>query len=502
MLPQFVISIIAVLVVVAIAAFGFTTRGYFVHLALVFAPILVFLVNSPSTWLILVLGLSKSGLVFPGLPQGLQVVHVLMAGLLGLLLARMSIEKGIAARRGLSDFFLLLFLAVIFMTAYVRGFGLRAMGGDTWGGMAYVKILVTGGFLFLTRAMVLSERQFKKALFMMLGFATLPALAQIVFLASGGKIYHQYMFIEAYVGTLLVALDATLGGGPVRYHMLAGIANTVFMVGMILLAGRNFLSKAMIAFIILVTFVLTGMSGFRGQILYLLFMLVMIGTMLGGRFNFRRLVAVGALALLALLPLYLISSSLPAAMQRAISWLPGIDIRFDVRAEAMISTMSRMRIWEMAWMEVPRYLWIGKGFAVNPGDLMTMAARSDWALNAFLSHNYHSGPLSLLLDTGVFGVLAGVLFMVFSTIEMIRRLPEVQDHPLLQRAFIFFLAQHIYAVISYYVIFGDVRESFPAMFINLTIMHMLLNSARDSDRRARLALDQAAAAPKVPILKP
>ncbi len=42
MIPQFVISTIAVIIVVLIATYGFTTRGYFVHLVLVAATFLVY----------------------------------------------------------------------------------------------------------------------------------------------------------------------------------------------------------------------------------------------------------------------------------------------------------------------------------------------------------------------------------------------------------------------------------------------------------------------------
>lgn len=479
MIPQFVISTIAVIVVVLIAAYGFTTRGYFVHLVLVAAPFLVYLVNHPAVWLMVVLALSRSGLIFPGLPQGLQVVHVLMAGLVALLLARLGIDKFHARpRRGAHDVFLLAFLGVILLTAYVRGFGIRALGDDNWGGMSYIKLFVTGAFLFMSPMLALTERQFKKALYFMLVFSLLPAIAQIIFLFSGGSIYHQYMFVEAYVGGLLSSLDAIERGGTVRLHMMGQVASMLLMIGSILLTRATLLSRLAFALVVILSLALAALSGFRASLVYIGAVLLMLLVMSDGRIRIQRAVPLMLAALIFLPIAYLAAPVLPASVQRTFSILPGIDIPFHIRYEAMMSTLTRVQVWEMAWNEIPRYFWIGKGFTVNPADLMSPTVRANWVLSAFLGHNYHSGPISLLLDTGVFGLLFGTLFLITSSVFFLRRIGETEGHPLLQRAYVFLLAHHLYSAVSYYVIFGDVRESFPAIFVNAAILQAILSSVR------------------------
>lgn len=479
MIPQFVISTIAVIIVVLIAAYGFTTRGYFVHLVLVSAPFLVYLVNHPAVWLMVVVALSRSGLIFPGLPQGLQVVHVLMAGLVALLLARLGIDKFHARpRRGAHDFFLLAFLGVILLTAYVRGFGIRALGDANWGGMSYIKLLVAGAFLFLSPMLTLTERQFKKALYFMLVFSLLPAIAQIIFLLSGGSVYHQYMFVEAYVGGLLSSLEALERGGAVRLHMMGHVASTMLMIGSILLSRATLVSRAAFAVVVVLSLAFAALSGFRASLVYIGAVLLMLQVMGDGHIRIRRALPLLLAGLLFLPVAYLAAPVLPAAVQRTFSILPGIDIPYHIRYEAMMSTLTRMQVWEMALDEIPRYLFIGKGFTVNPADLLSPSVRANWVLSAFLGHNYHSGPISLLLDTGIFGFLFGTLFLISSSMFFLRRIGETKGHPLMQRAYVFLLAHHLYSVVSYYVIFGDVRESFPALFVNATMLHAILASVR------------------------
>lgn len=480
MLPQVIISAIAVVIVVAIAAYGFTTRGYFVHLALVSAPVLVYLVSHPAVWMMWVLALSKSGLIFPGLPQGLQVLHVLMAGLVALLIARIAIEKGTTVRRGPSDLILVLFLAVILLTAYVRGFGIRALGDDMWGGMSYVRLFVTGGFLLTAKSLSLTETQLRRALYLMLAFSVLPAVAQVLFLASRGNIYHQYMFIEAYVGGLLESLDALEAGRTVRFQMFGNVAGTIVMIAAVLLNRDRLLSRVAFLGLLLLSLALAALSGFRGQIIYILAMIGFLTVLGEGRIRWKRLIPLALAGLLAVPVLYVSAPYLPGSMQRAFSWLPYLDIPWAVRFEASMSTHTRMQVWDMAWNEVPRYLWIGKGFTVNPMDMLSPTVRANWVLNSFLSHNYHSGPLSLLLDTGLPGFILGTLFMIATSLEMLRRLPHVKGNPLFERAYVFLLAHHLYHVFAFYAIFGDVRESFPQFFINLTIMFAILNAAREA----------------------
>ncbi|MCS6771922.1 MAG: O-antigen ligase family protein [Kiritimatiellae bacterium] len=478
MLPQAILSIVAVAIVVAIAAYGFSTRGYLVHLALVLAPLVVFLVGRPDLWLALVIGIVHSQLIIPGLPTGLHVAHILMAGLLATLIARGSIRKELARKRTWSDLFLLMFLGVLAMTAYVRGFGFRAFGAESWGGMSYLKLFITGGLLLAAKSISLSEHLLRRALYMMLAFSLLPAVAQVVFLLSGGQIYHQYLFIEPYIGGLIQSLEALDTGGAARFHALGGVSASLLMITFILVDRSTPASKLLFGLLIAASAIMAGLSGFRARLLYVVAMLFTVGMIEGDRIRWGRFWFGIAILIISIAGLYVAAPNLPSSIQRAISWLPNINIPFVIKLEANLSTTTRLLVWELAWNEVPQYLLIGKGFTINPNELFSPSVRSDWVLSSFVGHNYHSGPLSLLLDTGLFGFLFGSLFMVLTCVEMFRSRRLLIGGGVARRAYLFLLANHIFGVLSYYLIFGDVRESFPAMFVNLMMMHAILNSNR------------------------
>ncbi|MCX8013453.1 MAG: O-antigen ligase family protein, partial [Rectinema sp.] len=359
-------------------------------------------------------------------------------------------------------------------TAYIRGFGFRAFGAESWGGMSYLKLIIMGIFLIASKSLFLDERVLRRALFLMLTLSTLPAFAQILFLASGGNIVQQYLFIEAYIGGLLSSLQAVQTGGAVRLHALGDVVGSIMMIAAILLDRSRPLHRIALVPISLIIFFLAALTGFRGHILYIIIMALFLYVFSQGRIRIGRLVPASAGIVATLFAAYLLAPMLPSAMQRALSWIPGIEIPLYIKLEAQMSIINRLELWRMAWEDVPRFLWIGKGFTVNPSDLYSPSVRNDWILYSYLSHNFHNGPLSLLVCTGLFGFLFATLFMITSSVEMIRQYKLVKGAGLMERAYTFFLANHLYQVFAFFAIFGDTRESLPPMFINLAIMHLSL----------------------------
>ncbi len=478
MIPQALIPLIGVLVVVFIAFYGFKSGGYLVHIGLMATPFLIYLVNNPSAWLVAILALIDSKLIFPGIPQGLNVVHVMMAGFVALIVARNIINKPESHPHDAADRFLIAFMVVLAVTAATRGLGIRALGGESWGGMGYIKLWLAGSFVLASRYVTLSNRQLRVSIILMVLLGLLPVFAQFLFMVSRGAVYQQYMFIEAYVGGLLDSLNAAESGrGVVRYHMLSGLSSTALMMGIVLIPGVTAMQRLGIGATVLGAFVMAGLSGFRGAILLLVGTVVLVLLIQSKSNKLPRLAGFFFLLFACLVITYPFIEHLPSSIQRTLSWLPGANVPLDIKIEAMNSVTTRTRVWEMAWAEVPRYLWIGKGFTLNPLDLLSVTVRQDWVLSAFLGHNYHSGPLTLLLDTGIFGFITGSGFMIASCISAYRRLRYVDSDPFLRRFYIFLLAQYIYSVPAYFFIFGDVRESFVTMFIRYAFMGVIVNSS-------------------------
>jgi hypothetical protein len=83
------------------------------------------------------------------------------------------------------------------------------------------------------------------------------------------------------------------------------------------------------------------------------------------------------------------------------------------------STDWRMEMWRTIIPDVPKYLWIGKGYAIDPKDLyfaqQNISVRTYAPFEtALVAGDYHNGPLSLIIPFGVWGVLAFLWFSIAS----------------------------------------------------------------------------------------
>jgi hypothetical protein len=112
------------------------------------------------------------------------------------------------------------------------------------------------------------------------------------------------------------------------------------------------------------------------------------------------------------------AEKLPRSVQRAVSFLP---VRVDpvVKQEAQGSVQWRLEMWEVLRKEIPTYLLLGKGYAIDPTALEFSAfnARRGYTMQAewaVLTGEYHNGPLSVLIPLGLGGAVTFGWFLVVS----------------------------------------------------------------------------------------
>ena len=116
-----------------------------------------------------------------------------------------------------------------------------------------------------------------------------------------------------------------------------------------------------------------------------------------------------------------------------------------------------MRMWNMVIDQVPQYLWLGKGYGGRSSDMgllkesMRRGYISDFE-GAYIAGDYHSGPLSLLLPLGVFGVALFLWFLGASTLALYRNYRY--GPPELRRVNTFLLAYFLAQTVFFLVIFG------------------------------------------------
>jgi hypothetical protein len=220
---------------------------------------------------------------------------------------------------------------------------------------------------------------------------------------------------------------------------------------------------------------LATMTGFRGQTMGLMFVVFvwLIYDSKNRKQTFFALLGIGFvgwLAAIALLP------NLPESTQRSLSFLPLAKERIAdplLLRSAQASIDWRVEVWKVAWANVPRYLLVGRGltFAVTGWSWLQGSAYASTDFN-YANHNYHSGPLSLLVDYGLPGFICGTGFMITIVVQAWRGVKRfcAGRNDLPSRYYVFLTVQLTWAVVAYFFIFGHASESIPVMVLSAALL--------------------------------
>jgi hypothetical protein len=482
---------------VALGVAGYVLESPLVHVAVVLFPLGIFFIRRPDWVLIFALVALQGQLLVPGLPRGIGLSFLLMAGFVVIVIARLAILKTPPARSSrLTLLAVLGLLVVLAATAWQRGFGLRSMDGGAIGGAQYVKVGLAAVFVLFASHVTLRPRQWKIAIVLMVAASFLPLVAQLLFVVSGGRLEIQYLVIQPYVYGLLESLDASQGGDRIfRLQMLSPVATNICLATLALIPATGWRRPLWWGFLGL-ALGCAALSGFRTAVVYVAMITLLFILRTQGWRALRPMIPLAVLALVAIVVTAPFADRLPYAIQRAFSWLPFVHISPLVRLDAETSTSWRLDLWRYALTEVRNYWLLGRGLTIDLGDAYSYALWRDPIAYQFAMHNYHNGPLWMLLDLGAFGLAAGAGFLLASAREVIVRRAVCAD-PFLDRVIALYEAVTIYGVVSFFFIFGDASTLANAC-LNLAILRSLRATAR---RAAATPAPSAAAAAEETALR-
>lgn len=238
-----------------------------------------------------------------------------------------------------------------------------------------------------------------------------------------------------------------------------------------------------------VLFYMLGRYGFRGMLYggrpwrLVLFLVFFAGSMIGG-YRSLTLLAVFLFAIqfyleglhrTSLLPLMLIgmvtvfalslpfSTRLPYSFQRALSIL-GMPVSAEVELDTSTSNEWRLRMWKQVAPQWQEYLFRGKGYGINTRDAMLSLSddRSHRSLDntgsAQLAQEYHSGPLSVIIPLGIWGVLT-VLWFWFAGFRLLLANYR-HGAPELKTVNTMLLAFFVAKIIHFLLVFGALHWDF------------------------------------------
>jgi hypothetical protein len=364
--------------------------------------------------LILSFGMPVTLFFLPGRPS---LFLAMVAASLTISVAERILDRN---QRGLSvpsvRWSLLAFLAVVYVTAKLTGgFGLRSMGSDVYGGKKYIFLIIGILTFFAVAARPIPKKQ-----------ANLYITLYFVggFLSVIGDLFPLVPSPLRFIYLVIPPINASggdMGGVILGQTRLAGVAGAAAALFYWMLARHGFRGNFLTGKIwrpltVGVAFCLIFLGGFRSAV---------IGAVLvaGLIFFLEKLHRTGAILVVLmggvlggalLVPL---APHLPSTFQRARAFLP-LDISTTARMDAEDSTQWRINMWTALLPQVPKYLLLGKGYAFSQetfNESMGQDAMFHSAIDAAdnplaLSSDFHSGPLSVVLPMGIWGVLVWLWF--------------------------------------------------------------------------------------------
>jgi hypothetical protein len=372
----------------------------------------------------------------------------------------------------------LLFLAaVVVLTAKIRGgVGLKALGSGSYGGKHYVEVLGTiiGYFALTSQPISIFKSARTVKWFFLSGLSY--GLANLIY-ALGPTLYILYYFISPDFAASQAAAD--FGAGVVkRFAGLAPSATALFCFILARWGIRGVFEWDKPWRLLLLIAAMAGclFSGFRGGIAFLCALLV-VQFFIEGLWRTSLLpVFVGA-GILCMAPVLLFANKMPFAVQRALAVLPAVDINPNVRTETIGSTEWRLEMWRTVWPEVPKYLLVGKGYAIDPTDLYLASEAGRRGLlpdysESLTAGDYHSGPLSVLIPFGAGGTIA-FLWLLGAGIKVLycnRRYGDARLKLINDFFFTYFLAECLF----FLFVFGDLKSQL-CLFVGILGLSVSLN---------------------------
>ena len=319
------------------------------------------------------------------------------------------------------------FCVVLVILMKYQGVGFsRLMGASKSGARQYVENIICFIFPVLFAMIDMEE----KALFRLIVLHYVLSFTYVIsdLAVSTGKFqWVLYVFrppVDAYNFS-----EHALAFGVQRFQSFKDLGMGIVILLLLYFPMRKFLSwrAVWLVPVLLFSLVIGAFSGHRtfyiGLGLNVFFL-----ALAQGFFTLRnRLIALSGLTLL-LVFIYVFAGSLPPSAQRAVSFLPGIKVGRVAGMDANATALVRKQLFFIGLRMIPDHLWIGRGFP-RWENTLTAAEIPDLAtINLLVEEGaFASGPVGLLVDTGLPGCLSMMVLLwggsvaAWRIIRMLRR---------------------------------------------------------------------------------
>lgn len=358
---------------------------------------------------------------------------------------------------------LLILAAIVAATAALTG-GIsgQAFGSEMWGARRYASVILgIAGFFALISQPIAPERASLLASLFVLSAVT-AALSDLAFAME----WYFLFLIFATDVAFLQAVSEQVG----YFVRLTGVCWASWAVFNFLLLryglrGLMNLARPWRMLFAIVALIGTLAGGYRSYIVLAAVMFLILFWLEGLHRTQFALFAVGFVVLVtvAMLPNV---RSLPLAVQRSLSILP-FDVDPIAKRDAQGTLDWRLEMWKVVLPEVPKHLFLGKGFAYSGTDYyLTQEAyrrgmiRSSYE-DTLISGNYHNGILTLIIPFGIWGLLAFGWFVIAAFVALVRNYRY--GPPRLANINRFLLALYATRLFFYLTVYGQFDLDLPLL---------------------------------------
>ncbi len=303
-----------------------------------------------------------------------------------------------------------LYCVVLLATMIERGFGLRIMGTDQMGGRFYFQQLMCAIFPVLFVMVRFPEKTLLK-LYIFQCLLTLTFLvSDFVFSLGGGNLFGLLQFFELPGDAANFERQAQQFGIR-RFQSLSVVGQGLMLLILVFHKLDDFFTQKAIYLVPLsaAVFGFGLLSGHR--YLSLILMIAVLFIAYAQRFyNIKNtLTSIGAIVVV-IIPLIFYAEKLPLSAQRALSYIPGIKIDNRARINGTATLETRRILRTVGFQMIPQYFWIGRGFMMPSRDYSHI-----WDPTYITMHvnqgKFYNGFIGLMVNTGVFGTAAMLLFL-------------------------------------------------------------------------------------------
>lgn len=165
----------------------------------------------------------------------------------------------------------------------------------------------------------------------------------------------------------------------------------------------------------------------------------------------------------------LFAARMPFAIQRSMTFVPGLQLDPMARLSAETSTAWRVQMWQEVIPQIPQYLLVGKGYSFSAREQRQIGGSLE---GAELVGDYHNGPLSVILPFGIFGAIAFIWLMV-AGIRVMYHNYQFGD-PAYRNLNTFLFAYFVVKVVFFFAVFGSLHSDLQ-LFLGLLGLSISVN---------------------------